>query len=111
HLMYLVGFRNRYVAVMSWVGSFLGHRRPHFHYAQEPTPAPAEAQAPSSSDACTVADTPAAHTADTAGSAGTAGTADATTGTTAGGPIPRERCTGKPGDHGADERVPVHANR
>lgn len=36
HMMYLVGFRNRYVAVMSWFGSFLGHRRPHFHYAQEP---------------------------------------------------------------------------
>ncbi|CAJ0557611.1 unnamed protein product, partial [Mesorhabditis spiculigera] len=36
HVMYLVGFRNRYVAVMSWFGSFIGHRRPHFHYAQEP---------------------------------------------------------------------------
>ena len=36
HMVYLVGFRNRYVAVMSWMGSFLGHRRPHFHYAQEP---------------------------------------------------------------------------
>ncbi|MDG3009213.1 NAD(P)/FAD-dependent oxidoreductase [Rhodococcus sp. D2-41] len=36
HLVYLVGFRNRYVAVMSWCGSFLGHRRPHFHYAQAP---------------------------------------------------------------------------
>ncbi|MGW0043173.1 NAD(P)/FAD-dependent oxidoreductase [Rhodococcus sp. NPDC003348] len=36
HMVYLVGFRNRYVAVMSWFGSFLGHRRPHFHYAQEP---------------------------------------------------------------------------
>lgn len=35
HLVYMVGFRNRYVAVMSWFGSFLGHRRPHFHYAQE----------------------------------------------------------------------------
>lgn len=35
HMVYLVGFRNRYVAVMSWFGSFLGHRRPHFHYAQE----------------------------------------------------------------------------
>ena len=30
HVMYLVGFRNRYVAVMSWFGSFIGHRRPHF---------------------------------------------------------------------------------
>ncbi|PQP18150.1 NAD(P)/FAD-dependent oxidoreductase [Rhodococcus opacus] len=39
HLVYLVGFRNRYVAVMSWCGSFLGHRRPHFHYAQEIEPA------------------------------------------------------------------------
>lgn len=38
HMVYLVGFRNRYVAVMSWFGSFLGHRRPHFHYAQEPSP-------------------------------------------------------------------------
>ncbi len=38
HLVYLVGFRNRYIAVMSWCGSFLGHRRPHFYYAQEPTP-------------------------------------------------------------------------
>ncbi|MFF0818023.1 NAD(P)/FAD-dependent oxidoreductase [Rhodococcus sp. NPDC003318] len=38
HMVYLVGFRNRYVAVMSWFGSFLGHRRPHFHYAQEPQP-------------------------------------------------------------------------
>ncbi len=36
HMVYLVGFRNRYVAVMSWFGSFLGHRRPHFHYAQRP---------------------------------------------------------------------------
>jgi NADH dehydrogenase len=35
HMVYLVGFRNRYVAVMSWFGSFLGHRRPHFYYAQE----------------------------------------------------------------------------
>ena len=24
HVMYLVGFRNRYVAVMSWFGSFIG---------------------------------------------------------------------------------------
>ncbi|MFZ2178930.1 MAG: NAD(P)/FAD-dependent oxidoreductase [Rhodococcus sp. (in: high G+C Gram-positive bacteria)] len=39
HLVYLVGFRNRYVAVMSWFGSFLGHRRPHFYYAQESEPA------------------------------------------------------------------------
>ncbi|MFC9518679.1 NAD(P)/FAD-dependent oxidoreductase [Nocardiaceae bacterium NPDC056970] len=38
HMVYLVGFRNRYVAVMSWFGSFLGHRRPHFHYAQEVGP-------------------------------------------------------------------------
>ncbi|KJF24497.1 NAD(P)/FAD-dependent oxidoreductase [Rhodococcus sp. ACPA4] len=36
HVMYMVGFRNRYVAVMSWFGSFIGHRRPHFHYTQEP---------------------------------------------------------------------------
>lgn len=35
HMMYLVGFRNRYIAVMSWFGSFLGHRRPHFYYAQK----------------------------------------------------------------------------
>lgn len=35
HLVYLVGFRNRYIAVLSWFGSFLGHRRPHFYYAQE----------------------------------------------------------------------------
>ncbi|MEV0947511.1 NAD(P)/FAD-dependent oxidoreductase [Rhodococcus sp. NPDC049939] len=38
HLVYLVGFRNRYVAVLSWCGSFLGRRRPHFHYAQEIEP-------------------------------------------------------------------------
>ncbi len=38
HLVYLVGFRNRYVAVMSWVGSFLGRHRPHFYYTQEPAP-------------------------------------------------------------------------
>ncbi|MEU5841532.1 NAD(P)/FAD-dependent oxidoreductase [Rhodococcus sp. NPDC047139] len=38
HLVYLVGFRNRYIAVLSWCGSFLGHRRPHFYYAQESTP-------------------------------------------------------------------------
>ncbi|GAA4388704.1 NAD(P)/FAD-dependent oxidoreductase [Tsukamurella soli] len=31
HLMYLVGFRNRYVAVLSWLGSFVGSSRPHFH--------------------------------------------------------------------------------
>ncbi|NLV80239.1 MAG: NAD(P)/FAD-dependent oxidoreductase [Rhodococcus sp.] len=41
HLVYLVGFRNRYIAVMSWCGSFLGRRRPHFYYAQE-TPRPAD---------------------------------------------------------------------
>ena len=34
HLAYMVGFRNRYVAVMSWFGSFLGHNRAHFYYAQ-----------------------------------------------------------------------------
>lgn len=38
HLMYLVGFRNRYIAVISWCGSFLGRRRPHFYYAQDLTP-------------------------------------------------------------------------
>lgn len=38
HLVYLVGFRNRYIAVMSWCGSFLGNRRPHFYYAQECVP-------------------------------------------------------------------------
>lgn len=41
HLMYLVGFRNRYIAVLSWFGSFLGRRRPHFYYAQEAIPAKA----------------------------------------------------------------------
>ncbi|WP_328825303.1 NAD(P)/FAD-dependent oxidoreductase [Tomitella gaofuii] len=46
HLMYMVGFRNRYVAVMSWVGSFLGRHRPHFHYSQQRTPAPAADVAP-----------------------------------------------------------------
>ncbi|WP_240959756.1 NAD(P)/FAD-dependent oxidoreductase [Rhodococcus sp. HNM0563] len=47
HLVYLVGFRNRYIAVMSWCGSFLGHRRPHFYYAQELEPAaPAEEEKP-----------------------------------------------------------------
>lgn len=38
HLVYLVGFRNRYIAVISWCGSFLGRRRPHFYYAQEIAP-------------------------------------------------------------------------
>ncbi|MDF0529562.1 NAD(P)/FAD-dependent oxidoreductase [Tsukamurella sp. 8F] len=33
HLLYLVGFRNRYVAVLSWFGSFVGKNRPHFHLA------------------------------------------------------------------------------
>ncbi|MFD4368947.1 NAD(P)/FAD-dependent oxidoreductase [Rhodococcus sp. NPDC058521] len=42
HLVYLVGFRNRYIAVMSWCGSFLGHRRPHFYYAQDPDSAKVE---------------------------------------------------------------------
>ncbi|WP_233266730.1 NAD(P)/FAD-dependent oxidoreductase [Tomitella fengzijianii] len=45
HLMYMVGFRNRYVAVMSWMGSFLGRHRPHFHYSQQRTPAPGAAAA------------------------------------------------------------------
>ncbi|WP_235681580.1 NAD(P)/FAD-dependent oxidoreductase [Tomitella gaofuii] len=58
HLMYMVGFRNRYVAVMSWVGSFLGRHRPHFHYSQQRTPAPAA---------------PAADTADTASDGGADG--------------------------------------
>ncbi|MGC0366216.1 NADH dehydrogenase [Rhodococcus sp. 27YEA15] len=41
HAMYLIGFRNRAVAIMSWFGSFIGHRRPHFHYAQEAMEVPA----------------------------------------------------------------------
>jgi NADH dehydrogenase len=55
HLVYLVGFRNRYIAVMSWCGSFLGHRRPHFYYAQEPTPvaAPPEPVSASADEAGT----------------------------------------------------------
>jgi NADH dehydrogenase len=32
HLMYLVGFRNRYIAVLSWMNSYIGDRRPHFQY-------------------------------------------------------------------------------
>ncbi|SDH29403.1 NADH dehydrogenase [Rhodococcus triatomae] len=35
HLYYLIGFRNRAVTVMSWIGSFLGRQRPHFHLAQD----------------------------------------------------------------------------
>lgn len=51
HLVYLVGFRNRYIAVMSWCGSFLGHRRPHFYYAQDAVPVPAaEKEEPAAKD-------------------------------------------------------------
>lgn len=32
HLMYMVGFRNRYVAVVSWMSSYIGDKRPHFQY-------------------------------------------------------------------------------
>lgn len=32
HLMYLVGFRNRYIAVLSWMSSYIGDKRPHFQY-------------------------------------------------------------------------------
>ena len=46
HLAYMVGFRNRYVAVMSWCGSFLGTNRAHFYYAQTLTEIPAQAVAP-----------------------------------------------------------------
>lgn len=46
HLVYLVGFRNRYVAVMSWFGSFLGHHRPYFYYAQESVPVAAVEETP-----------------------------------------------------------------
>lgn len=35
HLYYLIGFRNRAITVMSWIGSFLGRARPHFHLAQD----------------------------------------------------------------------------
>ncbi|MDJ0393654.1 NAD(P)/FAD-dependent oxidoreductase [Rhodococcus sp. G-MC3] len=35
HLMYLVGFRNRYVAVLSWLSSYIGDRRPHFQYTDK----------------------------------------------------------------------------
>jgi len=50
HLVYLVGFRNRYIAVMSWCGSFLGHRRPHFYYAQDTVPVPAAEKEPATKD-------------------------------------------------------------
>ncbi|WP_307810759.1 NAD(P)/FAD-dependent oxidoreductase [Tomitella cavernea] len=64
HLMYMVGFRNRYVAVMSWVGSFLGRHRPHFHYAQQRMPATtadggADAAAESVADGAETAQSPA----------------------------------------------------
>ncbi|MDV2478170.1 NAD(P)/FAD-dependent oxidoreductase [Rhodococcus zopfii] len=55
HLVYLVGFRNRYIAVMSWCGSFLGHRRPHFYYAQTAEPVPA------GNESAAVAEEPAAE--------------------------------------------------
>ncbi|MGA9870297.1 MAG: NAD(P)/FAD-dependent oxidoreductase [Rhodococcus sp. (in: high G+C Gram-positive bacteria)] len=32
HLMYMVGFRNRYIAVVSWMTSYIGDKRPHFQY-------------------------------------------------------------------------------
>jgi len=32
HPMHLVGFRNRYVAVVSWMTSYIGDKRPHFQY-------------------------------------------------------------------------------
>ncbi|UYP18784.1 NAD(P)/FAD-dependent oxidoreductase [Rhodococcus sp. Z13] len=51
HLVYLVGFRNRYIAVMSWCGSFLGHRRPHFYYAQEAVPVAAAKEPAAEADA------------------------------------------------------------
>ncbi|MDJ0360000.1 NAD(P)/FAD-dependent oxidoreductase [Rhodococcus sp. H29-C3] len=35
HLMYMVGFRNRYVAVVSWLSSYIGDRRPHFQYTDK----------------------------------------------------------------------------
>lgn len=35
HLMYMVGFRNRYVAVVSWMSSYIGDRRPHFQYTDK----------------------------------------------------------------------------
>lgn len=41
HLAYMVGFRNRMIAVVSWVGSFLGHKRPHFHLAMSEPEVPA----------------------------------------------------------------------
>lgn len=50
HLVYLVGFRNRYVAVLSWVGSFLGHHRPHLHYAQDPSRPAADDNATAAAD-------------------------------------------------------------
>ncbi|WP_084611712.1 NAD(P)/FAD-dependent oxidoreductase [Tomitella biformata] len=50
HLAYMVGFRNRYVAVMSWCGSFLGTNRAHFYYAQTLTEAPANAMADSEAE-------------------------------------------------------------
>ncbi|NLG55579.1 MAG: NAD(P)/FAD-dependent oxidoreductase [Rhodococcus sp.] len=36
HLYYVTGMRNRTITVMSWIGSFIGRQRPHFHLAQDP---------------------------------------------------------------------------
>ncbi|RMI35414.1 NAD(P)/FAD-dependent oxidoreductase [Nocardia stercoris] len=45
HLFYLVGFRNRYIAVASWLVAFVGTGRPGFHEADRPaTRAPAAAR-------------------------------------------------------------------
>ncbi|WP_336081261.1 NAD(P)/FAD-dependent oxidoreductase [Nocardia sp. SSK8] len=43
HLLYLVGFRNRFAAVASWLVAFIGTARPGF---ADTTPAPAAIQAP-----------------------------------------------------------------
>ncbi len=90
HLMYMVGFRNRYVAVMSWVGSFVGRHRPHFHYSQGAVPQAAGPAAPAGEDAD-------AENAP-AGDAPAAGGPE---------PIAPTRFTGAAA--GAEPRVPVHA--
>ncbi|WP_227983476.1 NAD(P)/FAD-dependent oxidoreductase [Nocardia spumae] len=47
HLFYLVGFRNRFVAVLSWLVAFIGTGRPGFDESDKPaaTPVPEQRQA------------------------------------------------------------------
>lgn len=44
HLFYLVGFRNRFVAVVSWLVAFIGTGRPGFAETEKVTAAPAAEQ-------------------------------------------------------------------